>query len=157
MRIVITIPGEPKAKGRPRFYRAGKFVRAVTPEMTVKYEQHVKNCAMLQAQGQMLHGPLHARISFFFDLPKSKWKKREPVKRQWHTGKPDWDNLGKAVCDSLNGICYKDDAEICSVRVVKITEEQGGAPARCELIIEELSALELCATRQWLDQMLSTT
>jgi len=152
MRICLTIPGEPKAKGRPRFYRAGKFVRAVTPEMTVKYEQHVKNCAMLQAQGQMLHGPLHARIAFFFDLPKSKWKKRETVKRQWHTGKPDWDNLGKAICDSLNGICYTDDGQICCTRVVKIIEEQGGKPARCELLIEELPELQKCETNTWISQ-----
>ena len=28
------------------------------------------------------------------------------------TKKPDWDNIGKIVCDALNGVAYHDDAQI---------------------------------------------
>lgn len=33
--------------------------------------------------------------------------------------KPDWDNIGKAVCDALNGVAYKDDAQIICGKVEK--------------------------------------
>lgn len=37
-------------------------------------------------------------------------KKNAPY---WHTKKPDLDNLIKAVKDSLTGIVYRDDGQIC--------------------------------------------
>jgi Holliday junction resolvase RusA-like endonuclease len=36
----------------------------------------------------------------------------KPKKILYPTGKPDWDNIGKLVCDSLNGILWRDDAVI---------------------------------------------
>ena len=38
MKLILTIPGEPVAKGRPRFYNN----RAITPKKTVNYETLVK-------------------------------------------------------------------------------------------------------------------
>ena len=32
---------------------------------------------------------------------------------------PDLDNIAKAVCDALNSVAYKDDAQVCSLHVVK--------------------------------------
>ena len=37
--------------------------------------------------------------------------------------KPDWDNIGKIICDALNGIVWKDDAQIVDGRVVKLYAE----------------------------------
>ncbi|MDM0721918.1 RusA family crossover junction endodeoxyribonuclease [Clostridium perfringens] len=38
--------------------------------------------------------------------------------------KPDADNIGKIILDSLNGIAYKDDAYVADFRVIKeYTEE----------------------------------
>ncbi len=33
--------------------------------------------------------------------------------------KPDWDNLGKAVCDALTGVLCSDDGKFCRVTVEK--------------------------------------
>lgn len=33
--------------------------------------------------------------------------------------KPDFDNIGKIVCDSLNNIAYHDDAQIVDAQVRK--------------------------------------
>jgi Holliday junction resolvase RusA-like endonuclease len=41
-----------------------------------------------------------------------------------HTVKPDWDNLGKVVSDALNGIAWKDDAQVCWANVKKVYGEQ---------------------------------
>ncbi len=35
------------------------------------------------------------------------------------TCKPDWDNIGKALCDALNGVAYGDDASIYDAHIVK--------------------------------------
>ena len=35
------------------------------------------------------------------------------------TVKPDWDNIGKIISDALNGIAYKDDAQVVSCTVEK--------------------------------------
>ena len=32
----------------------------------------------------------------------------------------DFDNLAKAICDSLNGVCYVDDSQVVSCKVEKI-------------------------------------
>lgn len=37
--------------------------------------------------------------------------------------KPDCDNIGKIVADSLNGIAYKDDAQIVSMVIEKYYAE----------------------------------
>ena len=40
--------------------------------------------------------------------------------------KPDWDNVAKAITDSLNGIVYVDDAQIVSVYVSKRYSAEAG-------------------------------
>jgi Holliday junction resolvase RusA-like endonuclease len=35
------------------------------------------------------------------------------------TKKPDADNICKAVCDAMNGIVYKDDAQVVSLHFTK--------------------------------------
>lgn len=39
------------------------------------------------------------------------------------TKKPDCDNIGKIVADNLNGIAYKDDAQIVSMVIEKYYAE----------------------------------
>lgn len=38
---------------------------------------------------------------------------------EWPIGKPDADNLGKIVCDALNGLMYRDDAQVATLTVSK--------------------------------------
>ncbi len=54
----------------------------------------------------------------------------------YHTSKPDIDNLFKGVTDALNGIIWEDDSQICEVgRQAKIY----GHEPRIEIEIEEAS------------------
>ncbi len=42
-----------------------------------------------------------------------------------HPGKtPDWDNIGKIICDALNGIAYRDDSHIVDGRTIKKYSDQ---------------------------------
>lgn len=40
----------------------------------------------------------------------------------WRISKPDWDNIGKIVTDSLNKIVYLDDSQVSFVTVVKFNQ-----------------------------------
>ena len=120
--LVITIPGEPKGKGRPRL---GKGF-AYTPKDTVNYENWVKTC-FLNQEGKMLEGELKAEIICYYSIPKSASKNKaeqmrkgivRPIKR------PDIDNIAKIILDSLNGMAYKDDSQVVELNIKKLYGEQ---------------------------------
>ena len=116
----MTIPGEPCAKARPRVTRAGI---TYTPAKTVNYETLVKE---LFCVGYPDHRPVDIPVRMllraYFSIPKS-WSK----KKQWEaqlgtirpTKRPDWDNVGKLISDALNGLAYKDDAQIVEATTAK--------------------------------------
>jgi len=61
-------------------------------------------------------------IYCYFGVPKSwpKWKQEAAIAEDMpHLTKPDEDNVNKAVKDALNGLIYKDDAQVVDFRVVK--------------------------------------
>lgn len=112
------IPGEPKAKGRHRTTKTHSY----TPDSTVLYENWIKQCYLQATDKERLEGQIEAHIKAFFSIPKSTPKsKRElmlsgairPIK------KPDWDNVGKVVCDALNKMAYSDDSGIVTGVVEK--------------------------------------
>lgn len=119
----FTIPGEPCGKARPRVVRNGNFSRAYTPEKTVNYETLVK----LEYQRQcgdayISEGGIHMNITARFAIPNSASKRKAQAMLDGAirpTKKPDCDNIIKIVCDALNGIAYKDDAQIVSVSIEK--------------------------------------
>lgn len=80
-----------------------------TPAKTVAFERTIQMLARFQFKRDALQGPLAVEIEFHFAKPKS-------VKREYHTVKPDLDNLQKAVLDSLNGIVWRDDAQITDLQ-----------------------------------------
>lgn len=117
MQIEFTVPGEPQGKARPRVTRYGTY----TPKKTVNYEKAIKN-AFLSAGGRRAESPVKVSITAYYKIPKSASKANEqkmlsnellPCK------KPDLDNIAKCVCDALNGVAYKDDAQVCSLNMKK--------------------------------------
>lgn len=122
----FVIYGKPMGKGRPRFSRAGRFVRTFTPEATANYETLVK----LAYQGEgcsMMEGEVRAEIVAYFQIPKSVSKKKRLAMARGEvrpTSKPDCDNIAKIVLDALNGLAYKDDSSVVSLRVEKLYAEE---------------------------------
>lgn len=126
--ISFTIPGKPGAKGRPKFARRGNFVTAYTPKDTVNYENLVKLYyaeAAAEAgydMNSIPKGIFQLDVIAYFDIPKSKpkaWKDLALDGAIRPTSKPDWDNIGKIVADSLNKIAWTDDSYIEDGRVRK--------------------------------------
>ena len=120
--IDFTIPGEPRGKGRPRFSRAGNYVRTYTPEQTASYENLIK-VEYQNKYGSFIYDretPLNMAVYAYYAIPKSTSKKRRKMMLEGEIRpmkKPDADNILKVIADALNGVAYPDDVQIVSVGV----------------------------------------
>ena len=132
--IHFVIPGEPKAKARPRVTTKGI---TYTPKSTVEYENWVKQCYLVKHGQTMLEGEVKATIKAYFGIPKSISQKRKKLMidgKVRPTKKPDADNIAKSVLDSLNGIAYKDDSAVVALQVDKYFDENPRVEVTLELI-----------------------
>jgi Holliday junction resolvase RusA-like endonuclease len=115
--IAFQIPGDPVAKGRPRFVRATG--RAFTPQKTLNYEAVVKQYAADAMRGRKpFEGPLRVTIRATFLVPKS-WSQKKKREAYWKTSKPDADNIAKLCKDAMNKIVWTDDAIVAELCVQK--------------------------------------
>jgi Holliday junction resolvase RusA-like endonuclease len=120
--IAFIVPGEPRGKERPRFFKGKLGSFAYTPQKTVNYENWVKMCYLEHNRKNKLTGEISAHIIAYYKIPKQYSKKK-----RWSiqngllhpTKKPDADNLGKAILDSLNHIAYDDDSQIIKLIIEK--------------------------------------
>lgn len=122
--VSFTVLGEPMGKQRPHPYSTPNGAREFTPHKTVKYENLVRLEYRAQCSDYYFEEgtTLYIMIDCFLAAPKSGGKKKLALRLKHilrPTKKPDWDNAGKIVCDSLNGIAYKDDSQIVDGRVRK--------------------------------------
>ena len=79
--------------------------------------------AFIESAGKWrtIKGPVRLKIWCWFEMPKS-WPKKDRAEcnKQWHTGTPDWDNVGKAVSDALTDCgAWVDDSQVVICSVVK--------------------------------------
>jgi Holliday junction resolvase RusA-like endonuclease len=121
---MVIIPGEPKAKARPRM--STKTGRAFTPKETIQYENWVKACYIEQC-GKRHEGEIIAVIRAYYSIAKSASKKKRELminQKIKPTKKPDLDNIAKAILDSLNKIGFDDDSQIVELRVSKYYSEE---------------------------------
>lgn len=123
--ISFSIPGPPQGKARPKVVRikTGASV-TYTPDKTVRYEELTRSRYQAAAQGFRFpdDAQVAIQITARYPIPKSKSKR---IKTAMLTGqikptkKPDCDNIVKIVCDALNEIAYRDDAQIVLVQIAK--------------------------------------
>lgn len=123
-KVCFTVLGEPVGKGRPRFRRVGNFTHTYSPEKTVNYENLVRLAYQEQCGDVMFpeDAALGMRITAYLSIPKSASKRKRAMIAEGTLRpgkKPDWDNLGKSVCDALNTVAFHDDAQIVEGTVAK--------------------------------------
>jgi Holliday junction resolvase RusA-like endonuclease len=115
--LEFTIPIKPqgKARHRTRVVMIGrKPVAMQYAEQKAKaYEQAIRDAVIAQYRGDPFDGPLIVSIYAWFRKPKSS-------RLVYPTVKPDADNIAKAVLDSLNGILWHDDKQVCHLYVHKV-------------------------------------
>lgn len=119
----FTVPGEPVAKGRPRFARVGNFVRTFTPQKSARFEDRVRLCA-INAGVKPIAGPVVLSVECYWPM-KGAPLKRGKRERTWKATRPDCDNVLKAVCDGLCGTGFADDGQIVEAHVYKFHAGQG--------------------------------
>jgi len=138
MKLTLTIPGEPVAKGRPRVMKSGI---TFTPAKTKNYETLVKELFIIKyLDHRPLEGPLRCFIDAYMQIPKSASKKKLEAMQKGYirpTKRPDVDNLCKSITDALNGIAYRDDSQIVSCHINKRYDLM----PRVEIEIEEVSEI----------------
>lgn len=116
-RVSFTIPGIPTAWARARLngrahFTPGKQRAAAGLIQSIAYEA--------MAGRAPIETPVAVHISAVWPWPKS-WseKKRKIAGAHWKTSKPDADNVGKLVNDAINGIVWRDDAQVTNLVVRK--------------------------------------
>ncbi len=122
--MIITIPGKPIAKKRPRFARRGKFTITYNDQegeegrfMLLLREQWHKEPSM---------DPITLNIIFYMPIPATTPKKVIQAMREGnfkHVKKPDLDNLLKFVKDCGNGVIWKDDSQVFRIFAEKVYSE----------------------------------
>jgi len=146
--LVVPGPPQGKARptvGRCRMKSGREFVTMRTPAKTVNYEARIVAAWQVAYSGQApIEGPVELDVMATYPLPPSRANKiranikalerltkggenAELIKSRIlssrnlseKTSRPDWDNIGKVVCDALNGIAWRDDAQVVSGRVKK--------------------------------------
>jgi Holliday junction resolvase RusA-like endonuclease len=134
--ISFIIPGIPTAWARARthgkiHFTPGKQRYAMSVIQTIAHEA--------MAGQNAISVPVSMTIFAVWPWPKS-WseKKRRKQGAHYKTSKPDADNVGKLVSDSLNGIVFNDDAQIVDMRVIK----QYGLNAQTRVVIDTLQEEE---------------
>ena len=134
--VKLNIPGTPQGKARPRFSRTG---HAYTPDETRRYEARVAVLGKYaMCNRDIMRGAVKISILAAFPVPVSYSLKRRAACLQGcerPAKKPDMDNIIKIICDGLNGIAWKDDAQVVEVSATKTYAEFPSVT----VYIEELS------------------
>lgn len=134
----FAVRGLPKAQPRVKAYKRGAHAGVYDPGTAGEWKGLVVAAARACRPDQPLEGPLRVDIDFLFPRPKALMRKRDPDGELWHTGKPDRDNLEKAVLDALGQDgWWRDDAQVCAGEPRKFYVGKSGVPG-ARISIEEL-------------------
>lgn len=143
--VLIHLPGEPRGKGRPRAFVARGRIVMHTDSATLAYEKLMAGAAR-NGMGNRgpIQGPIDLTIEAHFRIPPSWPKYRRAAAlagTEPHTSRPDADNVVKIVLDALNGIVWRDDAQ-----VVRITASKHYSAAPGVMVaVKEMRAAEQVA------------
>lgn len=133
--ITLEVPGVPVAQPRQRYTRAGiNYTPAHHPvqqwKASVVFAWH-------DLGQEPLSGPVRLEVYFQMPRPKRLLTKKWLGQLLWHTTKPDADNLAKAIKDSLNGLAWRDDSQVCQLYVEK-SYAAGNAEPMATIVIREV-------------------
>ncbi len=134
---MITIPGRPIGKERPRLSMRGRTAVIYTPEHTRAYEETVGICART-AYHRPLKGWLKVIIRAYLDPERrQKYMKKSGVISSTKMRVPDLDNVIKAILDGMSKIVYVDDQQVKQIVAEMIYDSE----ERAEVEITEMEAI----------------
>lgn len=129
--MILVVHGTPVGKGRPRFVRATG--RTYTDDATVNAENAIRDTWAQAGQHRLPDEPLQIIVSLWLARPQGHYKRDGTLSAAGQrsarpTRKPDADNALKLCCDALNGLAYRDDAQITDANVRKLWCQHGETP-----------------------------
>lgn len=128
--IEFIVEGEPRGKGRPRFTRNG---HCFTDKKTLLYERDVENAYKKVTDEDFKDKNIDIFIEAMYKIPKNDSQKKRIEKLIGMirpNKKPDLDNIIKIILDGLNGVAYKDDAQVINIQATKVYAEEPGVLVR---------------------------
>lgn len=150
--IEFVVPGQPQGKGRPRIGKIGQHARMFTPAKTVAYEGLIALAAQQALHGRpLLEGAVDVALDIRCQVPASWSLKKQRMALTGEirpTTKPDADNVVKAVFDGCNGVLWRDDVQVCDLRVRKRYSADPGVTVEAFEVIAPKQQTELPELRQ---------
>jgi Holliday junction resolvase RusA-like endonuclease len=145
VKFTIIIPPTGQMRARSTAFRVGQKIRARTHKHKKQEKEEERLLALLMEHRppKPLKGPLVFVVRAFLPIPQSqskKWKAAALAGQIAPEKTPDWDNLGKNLCDVMNGIFFEDDKQVVDGQVVKLY----GDPARWEIEIRPWAPEKEC-------------
>ena len=128
--ITFFAAGVPRPKGSHKAFVVGnRAVMAGMGKDEKGWRATVTGCAqaaMVIAQASPLEGPVEVLLEFFEQRPKGHFGKRglKPSAQPRPTKAPDADKLMRSVGDALNGVCWRDDSQVCEARIRKLYTDE---------------------------------
>lgn len=128
LRVPCVPVAQPRVKvssfgGRARAYNPTTIKNAATgekkPHPIVAFKATLRMAASQHYTAAPVTGPLRIDVTLVFPRPDKAIWKTKPMPRYRHVQKPDRDNCDKAILDSLNGIVFADDCQVCDGRIEK--------------------------------------
>ena len=122
--LEFTVPAIPVAQPRPKATTvngSARLYEAKKSHPVHAFKASVRLAFAERNQGQPpVIGPLSIHVRCLLPRPKALYWKRRPMPRLWAAKKPDLDNLLKSVLDSLSGLAFLDDSQVCLCIVEKL-------------------------------------
>ncbi|MBF1053685.1 MAG: RusA family crossover junction endodeoxyribonuclease [Parvimonas sp.] len=108
-RYNIEINARPIPKARPRLSKFAVY----TPKKTADYEKLIAYEWKRRYKNLILKNAVKLDLLFCF-------KKAKSCKKDYHTHRPDLDNLEKAILDGLNKTAFVDDCQVVEMKSQKV-------------------------------------
>lgn len=118
MKLVFVVPSLPVAQPRQQHRVATVHGRPMAMNYTPskhpvnQFKAAVQMACQLAYRGPVIEAGVVLRVIAVFPRPKGMVWKTKPMPRVPKLSKPDFDNLSKSVSDALNGILWRDDAQV---------------------------------------------
>ena len=136
MRLAFRVDGIPKGQPRARATMRGRHAGVYDPGTADGWKVVVAAAGRHLRPAQPVNDGVMVMVDFFMPRPKRLMRRRDPLEVLPHTGKPDADNLVKAVMDALTQDgWFRDDAIVFALIARKWYHRKDGRPGAAVTVV----------------------
>lgn len=134
--------GTPKGQPRPRAFARGGKAAVYDPKTAEGWKSQIAMAARAHIPLLPIEGPISITLAFYMPRPKGHYRSgkhshllKDSAPR-FHLGKPDTDNLAKAVLDALTTLRFwPDDSQIVHLDIAKFWVDKKD-PSGCSITLK---------------------